>query len=85
MTPDPLSTEAFAALGAPELVYVRPVTGAEILADTPVENIRGFHIDPDQVLYALHGADGSRLAVMTDKAAAVAAAQAHELAVVSLH
>jgi hypothetical protein len=85
MTPNPLSPEAFAALGAPELVYVRPVTGAEILADTPIEHIRGFHIDPQQVLYALHGADGSRLAVMTDKASAVAAAEAHELAVVSLH
>ena len=85
MTPNPLTPEAFAALGAPELVYVRPVTGAEILADTPIEHIRGFDIDPDQVLYALHGADGSRLAVMTDKASAVAAAQAHELAVVSLH
>ncbi len=85
MTPNPLSPEAFAALGAPELVYVRAVTGAEILADTPVENIRGFNIDPDQVLYALHGADGSRLAVMTDKETAVAAAEAHELAVVSLH
>ncbi len=85
MTPQHLSTEAFAALGAPELVYVRPVMGAEILADTPVEHIRGFHIEPDQVFYALHGADGSRLAVMSDKETAVAAAQAHELAVVSLH
>jgi hypothetical protein len=85
MTPQHLSTEAFAALGAPELVYVRPVMGAEILADTPVEHIRGFHIEPDQVFYALHGADGARLAVMSDKETAVAAAQAHELAVVSLH
>ena len=85
MTPARLSTEAFAALGAPQVVYVRPTTGAEILADTPVENIRGFDIDPEQVLYALHGADGSRLAVMSDKETAVAAAQAHELAVVSLH
>ena len=85
MTPVHLSPEAFAALGAPQTVYVRPTTGAEILADTPVENIRGFDIDPDDVLYALHGADGSRLAVMSDRASAVAAAQAHELAVVSLH
>ena len=85
MTPQHLSAEAFAALGAPELVYVRPVMGAEILADTPVEHIRGFHIEPDQVFYALHGADGSRLAVMSDKETAVAAAQAHEQAVVSLH
>jgi hypothetical protein len=57
MTPQNLSTEAFAALGAPELVYLRPVTGAEILASTPVEDTRGFHIEPDQILYALHGAE----------------------------
>jgi len=55
------------------------------LADTPLEDFRGFHIEPDQVLYALHGADGARLAVMTDRATAVAAAEAHELAIVSLH
>jgi hypothetical protein len=85
MTPHHLSNEAFAALGAPSLVYLRPVSGAEILADTPVEHIRGFHIEPDQVFYALHGADGSRLAVMSDKEAAISAARAHELAVVSLH
>jgi hypothetical protein len=85
MTPLRLSPEAFAALGAPEVVYVRPVTGAEILADTPVEAMRGFHISPNQVLYALHGADGARLAVMGDKASAVAAAHDHDLAVVSVH
>ena len=28
-----LSTEAFAALGAPDLVYVRPIKAAEIMAD----------------------------------------------------
>jgi hypothetical protein len=85
MTPERLSVEAFAALGAPQLVYVRPVTGAEILASTPVEAIRGFHVDPRQILYALHGADGARLAVMTDRETAIAAAREHELAVVSVH
>jgi len=84
MTPE-LSPEAFAALGAPDLVYVRPVKGAEILADTPVEDIRGFPIDPDDTLYALHGADGARLAVVADRETAVAAALAHELALVSVH
>ena len=85
MTPEPLSPEAFAALGGQDIVYVRPVKGAELLADTPVELFRGFEIDPDQVLYALHGADGSRLAVTTDKASALAAAHEHEMDVVSLH
>jgi hypothetical protein len=84
MTPV-LSIEAFTNLGAPDLVYVRPIKAAEILADTAVEEIRGFSLDPDQVLYAVHRADGERLAVMTDKDSAVAAAIAHELAPVSVH
>jgi len=84
MTPV-LSSEAFAALGAPDLVYVRQILGAEILADTPVEAMQGFPIEPDQVLYAVHRADGARLAVMTDRQTAVAAALAHELEPVSVH
>lgn len=84
MTPV-LSIEAFTALGAPDLVYVRPIKAAEILSETPVEQIRSFALDPDQILYAVHRADGERLAVMTDKDSAVAAALAHELAPVSVH
>jgi hypothetical protein len=80
-----LSTEAFAALGAPNLVYVRPIRAAEIMADTPLEQIRGFDLKPEQILYAVHRADGARLAVMGDKDSAVAAALAHELAPVSVH
>jgi hypothetical protein len=84
MTPV-LTQEAFAALGAPDLVYVRPIKASEILADTAVEQMRGFSLDPEQTLYAVHRADGARLAVMTDKDSAVAAALAHELAPVSVH
>lgn len=84
MTPN-LSTEAFAALGAPDLVYVRPIKAAEILASTPAAQIQGFQLDPEQTLYAVHRADGERLAVMTDRDSAVAAALAHELAPVSVH
>ena len=80
-----LTSEAFAALGAPDLVYVRPVKAAEIIASTPVEQIQGFNLKPEQVLYAVHRADGARLAVMGDKASAVATALAHELAPVSVH
>jgi hypothetical protein len=80
-----LSPEQFAALGAPNLVYVRPITAAEVLADTPVETIRGFDIEPDQILYAVCGADGARLAVLGDRDSAVAAALANELAPVSVH
>jgi hypothetical protein len=80
-----LTPEAFAALGGPNLVYVRPIKAAEIMADTPLEQIKGFDLKPDQTLYAVHRADGARLAVLGDKNSAVAAALAHELAPVSVH
>ncbi len=88
MTPDSqtpfFSVEAFAALGAPDLVYVRPIKAAEILADVPAE-VTDFDLAPDQILYAVFRADGARLAVLTDRDSAVAAALAHELAPVSVH
>ena len=84
MTPV-LSKEAFAELGAPSLVYVREVSAAEVLASTPVEAIKGFELDPAQTLYAVHGADGVRLAVLSDRDSAYAAAIAHELTPVSVH
>ncbi len=80
-----LTTEAFAALGGPDLVYVRPVKAKEILASTPLAQMRGVELDPEQTLYAVHRADGERLAVLTDKPAAMAAALAHDLAPVSVH
>lgn len=85
MTPAKLTNEAFAALGGPSLVYVRPVTGAEIIASTPVAALSHVELEPDQTLYAVHRADGERLAVMSDRDAAMAAALAHELAPVSVH
>jgi hypothetical protein len=80
-----LTTEDFAALGAPNLVYVRPVTAKEIMASTQVEVVKGFPLDPEQMLYAVHSADGARLAVLADRDSAIAAALAHELAPVSVH
>jgi hypothetical protein len=85
MTTPEISTEAFAALGAPDLVYVRPIKARDILGATPVEEVQGFSIDPEQTLYAVHRADGARLAVMGDRESAVAAALANDLAPVSVH
>lgn len=85
MTPQLLTKEAFAALGAPDLVYVRPVSAAQVIAETPASQLEGFALDPRQTLYAVHRADGERLAVMSDRDSAVAAALAHELAPVSVH
>ena len=84
-TPNDLTHEAFAALGAPTLVYLRPIKAAEIIASTPADQIAEFGLQPDQILYAVHRADGERLAVMTDRHSAFAAAQAHDLALVSVH
>ena len=84
MTPI-LTSEAFAALGAPDLVYVRPISAKEVLASTPVEEIEGVSLDAGQTFYAVHRADGERLAVLIDRESAVAAAIAHELAPVSVH
>ena len=84
MTPH-FSTEDFAALGAPNLVYIRPVAAREIIGSQPVEAVEGFSLSPDQMLYAVHSADGVRLAVLTDRDSAMAAALANELAPVSVH
>ena len=80
-----LTNEAFAALGGPDLVYVREVKAREILSGAAVETIDNYAVDPDQILFALHRADGARLAVLADRPSAYAAAIAHELSPVSVH
>ena len=84
MTPV-LSRKDFQALGAPDLVYVREVSAKEIMEEATQESIDEFHLVPDQTLFALHSADGQRLAVLVDRESAFAAALAHELAPVSVH
>jgi hypothetical protein len=79
-----LTTEAFAALGAPDLVYVREIKAKEVLGGAD-EMYERFSVSPEQTLYALHRADGARLAVLADRDSAFAAAIAHELAPVSVH
>jgi len=85
MAPTTMTREDFRGLGAPDLVYVREIRAADILSDIPTTHIEGRPIDPRTTLYAVHGADGARLAVMLDRDAAFAAALAHELEPVSVH
>ena len=86
MTPTTkLNTTEFVGLGAPDLVYVREISAADVLADAAPGEGRRLDIDPDQILYAVHSADGERLAVMLDRETAFAAAVAHELEPVSVH
>ena len=83
MTPV-MNNKDFAGLGAPDLVYVRAIRASDVMADADIE-APGIEIDPEQILYAVHGADGERLAVMLDRETAFAAAAAHELEPVSVH
>jgi hypothetical protein len=85
MTPTMMTKEDFKGLGAPDLVYVREIRASDVLAETPLTAMKGLEIDPQATLYAVHGADGERLAVMMDRDAAFAAAVAHELEPVSVH
>jgi hypothetical protein len=85
MTPERMNIKDFADLGAPDLVYVREIRAADVMADTPMTAMQGLSIDPEATLYAVHGADGERLAVMVDRETAFATAVAHELEPVSVH
>ncbi len=80
-----MSNKDFRGLGAPDLVYVREVVASEVIASGPARTIDGLEITPNQTLYAVHSADGQRLAVMIDRDSAFAAAVAYELAPVSVH
>lgn len=76
-------TEAeFAALGAPLLVYVRPLKALDLIAEIPEAQSQ---IDASGVYYALHGADGKRLAVFASRDEAMATAFANDAQTVSLH
>ncbi len=85
MTPTIMTKEDFKGLGAPDLVYVREIRASDVMADAAVTIDKRLSIDPEAVLYAVHGADGERLAVMIDRETAFAAAVAHELEPVSVH
>jgi hypothetical protein len=70
---------------AGKICYVRPVLAAEVRDEIEREADKDIHFSDDAVLYALHAADGSRIALMSDRAIAFAAAKQHEMLPVSLH
>lgn len=79
-----VSPEALAAMGGPNLVYVREVPAADVVAEasTPFSIVAPA---ADAVWYAVHAADGSRIAVLEDRAMAFAAARGNDLKPVSVH
>jgi hypothetical protein len=61
MTPTAIMTgEDFRGLGAPDLVYVREIRAADVMDEVAATTTRGLSIDPEAILYAVHGADGER-------------------------
>lgn len=80
------TAEGLAALGGNKLVYVRQVTKEDVLDDITDENgDLEIEIPEGATLYALHAADGSRLALLGDRDVAFAAARQHEMNPVSVH
>lgn len=75
-----MSPEMFAALGGPNLVYVRKVEAAELQGTVPAEMLAG-----GDRFYALHTADGTRVAVLSDRETAFVAARQHDMVPVSVH
>jgi hypothetical protein len=70
-------------VAAARLAYIKPMAVAEARALGLVPE--GIKLPKDITLYAIHAADGTRLAVMDNREAAYGAAMENELVPVSVH
>lgn len=69
-----------------KLCYVRAVRARDVRHEIEREaSEAAAAFSDDSVLYALHGEDGARLALMSDREIAFAAARQHELTPLSVH
>jgi hypothetical protein len=78
-SPD-ISVEMLAALGGPNLVYIREVEADELSGSVPEDVLK---LGPK--FYAVHSADGTRVAVLNDRDAAFVAARQNDMEPVSVH
>ncbi|MBX3491598.1 MAG: DUF1150 domain-containing protein [Parvibaculum sp.] len=76
-----LTPEMFANIGVPNIVYVREVLAGEIESEIGDE----LNIPADTRLYAVHAANGQRMAVLDNRDAAFAGARQYDLEPVSVH
>ncbi|MDP2124737.1 MAG: DUF1150 domain-containing protein [Parvibaculum sp.] len=76
-----LTPEMFANVGVPNIVYVREVRASEIEGETGDE----LNLPADTRLYAVHAANGIRMAVLDSRDAAFAGARQYDLEPVSVH
>lgn len=76
-----LTPELFANIGMPNIVYVREILAGEIAGELGSE----IDVPADTRLYAVHAANGQRMAVLDNRAAAFAGARQYDLEPVSVH
>lgn len=82
-----MSQAALAALGAEQLVYVKKLNSEDVkreLAGLPADQAESVAVDFDD-LYAIHAADGTRMAVVETRQAAEFAARQYDMEPVSVH
>jgi hypothetical protein len=75
-----ISVEMLAALGGPNLVYIRSVAPDELAGTVPEDVLASA-----EKLYAVHAADGTRVAVLSDREMAFVTARQHDMVPVSVH
>lgn len=76
-----LSAETFANIGVPNIVYIRQVLAGDLESELASQ----IDVPADTVLYAVHAANGQRMAVLDDRDTAFAGARQYELEPVSTH
>lgn len=69
-----------------KICYVRPVMARDVRDEIEREAEEASEaFADDSILYALHGEDGARIALMSDREIAFAAARQHEMTPFSVH
>ncbi|HAC57556.1 MAG: hypothetical protein CMI62_17730 [Parvibaculum sp.] len=71
----------FANAGMPNIVYVREILAGELAGELGSE----LDLPADTRLYAVHAANGQRMAVLDNRDAAFAGARQYDLEPVSAH
>ncbi len=78
-----LNEQHLAILSAPNLVYVKPLDEQELERILPADALEQW--DRSSQVFALHNAEGDRVALVEGRDAAFAAARAHSLTPFSVH
>lgn len=76
-----ITPEHFAEIGMPNIVYVREVSHAEVKHELP----DGADLPLDTKFYAVHAANGTRMAIVDNRETAFAGARQYDLEPVSVH